>query len=341
MATSTRSQNLYDHRLKDHVQETGDVRFAVEAGVPSSTARGWLSSPRASVVTLDVFDSTKKELEREVLMLRRRNEVLRAVLRVLVVALKVTGFSLANFRVPEGARKARFLRAVERSRDFLRLRSILHLLRISPARYYAWMRSEERCDLDDHSSCPRSSPHRLTPEEISAIRDLVTSPDHRHVPTGTLAVLAQRLGKVFVSATTWYRLVRDRGWRRPRQRVHPEKPRVGIRASKPNEICLQIFRVLRLRDVIYPHGLVALEGMKTFTQVVDVRDVVIQRCKHQIRIRFRLNTYPCSICAHRYSRLESCLCFFFHGRSSAGTFTPRGLAVSSLNRFPSQYGKTV
>ncbi len=248
MARNTRSQQVYDHRLKELVQETEDIRLAVDAGVPSSTARGWLSSTRASVVTLDVFDAPKRELEREVLLLRRRNEILRAVLRVLVVALKVSGFSLANFRVPDGARKARFLRAVERSRDSLRLRSVLHLLRVSPARYYAWKRSEEQCDLDDHSSCPRSSPHRLTPEEISAIRELVTSPDHRHVPTGTLSVLSQRMGKVFASATTWYRLVRVRGWRRPRQRVHPEKPKVGIRASKPNAVWHIDTTVIRLLD---------------------------------------------------------------------------------------------
>ena len=51
-----------------------------------------------------------------------------------------------------------------------------------------------------------------------------------------------------------------------------------------------------------------------------------------IRVRFVLTGF---------SRLESCLCFFLHGRSSAGTFTPRGLAVSSLNRFPSHYEKAV
>ena len=156
--------------------------------------------------------------------------------------------SLANFRVPDSAKKAQLLRAVERSRSCLRLRAVLHLLRVSPARYYAWKRSQEDCDLDDGSSCPKSSPHRLTPEEIGTIREMVRSPDHRHVPTGTLAVLAQRLGKVFASATTWYRLVRERGWRRPRQRVHPEKPRVGIRASKPNEIWHIDTTVIRLLD---------------------------------------------------------------------------------------------
>ena len=65
---------------------------------------------------------------------------------------------------------------------------------------------------------------------------MVTAERYRHVPTGRLAVLAQRLGNVFASPSTWYRLVRDQGWRRPRWRLHPDSPRVGVRASKPDEI---------------------------------------------------------------------------------------------------------
>ena len=44
---------------------------------------------------------------------------------------------------------------------------------------------------------------------------MVTAPEYRPVPTGTLAVLAQRLGKVWASSSTWYHLVQKFGWRRP------------------------------------------------------------------------------------------------------------------------------
>ncbi len=96
--------------------------------------------------------------------------------------------------------------------------------------------------------CPKTSPHQLTLDEIQTIREMVTSPEHRHIPTGTLAILAQRLGKVFASASTWYRLVRQHGWRRPRLRVHPAKPKVGIRATQPNELWHVDATVIRLLD---------------------------------------------------------------------------------------------
>jgi hypothetical protein len=56
--------------------------------------------------------------------------------------------------------------------------------------------------LDDQSSCPRTPPHRLRPSEVQAIGAMVTSPEYRHVPTGTLAVLAQRLGSLSASPST-------------------------------------------------------------------------------------------------------------------------------------------
>src|SRR5215471_11416949 len=87
------------------------------------------------------------------------------------------------------------------------------------------------CTLDDQSSCPHTSPQRLTPAEIRTIKDMVTAVEYRHVPTGTLAILAQRLGKVWASPSTWYHLVRKCGWRRPRLRVHPAKPKVGLRTT--------------------------------------------------------------------------------------------------------------
>ena len=77
---------------------------------------------------------------------------------------------------------------------------------------------------------------------------MVTALEYRHVPTGTLAVLAQRLGTVSASPSTWYRLVRKFGWRRPRLRVHPAKPKVGVRTPRADEMWHIDTTVIRLLD---------------------------------------------------------------------------------------------
>lgn len=248
MATATRSQRTYDHSLKGLVHESGDIELALQQGVPRSTARGWLHHSRDDVITLDIFRSPAKELRREIVDLRRRNRKLRAVLRILVAVLRVSKFSLANCRIVDTALRSRILRAIDHSRNVLPRRAALRLLGVSPARYQAWRRSEVGCELEEQNVCPKTSPHQLTLDEVQAIRKMVTSPEHRHIPTGTLAILAQRLGKVFASASTWYRLVRQHGWRRPRLRVHPAKPKVGIRATRPNELWHVDATVIRLLD---------------------------------------------------------------------------------------------
>ena len=121
------------------------------------------------------------------------------------------------------------------------------LIGLSRTRYHAWLGRQE-CGLDDQSCCPRSTPQQLTREEGLAIRDMVTADEYRHVPTGTLSRLAQRLGKVFASPTTWYRLVRTHNWRRPRQRIHPATPTVGIRATRHNKIWHVDTTLIRLLD---------------------------------------------------------------------------------------------
>jgi len=63
------------------------------------------------------------------------------------------------------------------------------------------------------------------------MHDMATSPEHRHMSVRTLALHAQRLERVFVSAGTWLRLIRERGRRRPRTRVHPASPKQGVRST--------------------------------------------------------------------------------------------------------------
>src|SRR6516225_1595170 len=248
MTTTGRPQHRDDHRLRDLVQRTRDVTIATDLGVPRSTARAWLDQAPKVVVSLDVTDLNAAELQQEVVGLRRRVKKLTAILRLTLALLRSSGFTLTNERLPDGRGKIRILRAVDRAREFVPLRALLRFLRLSPSRFHAWRRMEQACALDDQSSCPHTSPHPLTPSEIRVIHEMVTSPAYRHVPTGTLAVLAQRLGKVWASPSTWYRLVRQNGWRRPRLRVHPAKPKIGLRTTRADEMWHIDTTVIRLLD---------------------------------------------------------------------------------------------
>ena len=205
--------------------------------MPRSTANDWkLGRFRSQVVTLDVLDRDKADLQAEVLRLRRRLRICGAMIGLLVALVRLLGLKLTDRgRLPEGEDKDRLLKSIERARKSLPLKAALKVLGLSPARYYSWRRAQVKCELDDRPSCPKAQPTRVCADEVNTIKDMATSEDYKHLPTSRLALLAQRLGKVFASAATWAKLIRERGWRRPRHRTYPAKAKVGVRAETPDE----------------------------------------------------------------------------------------------------------
>jgi putative transposase len=173
----SRSLKSYDHRLRELVRRTGDPSLATRIGVPRSTAAGWLSGTTRSTVSADALSMTEGELQAEVLRLRGQVERLRAIARILFACFRALDIDVSRTRVPDGGLKSALIHAVERGRDVLRLRRALPMIGLSPSRFHTWKRAERGCDLDDHSSCPKSSPQRVTSSEVAMIRDLVTSSD--------------------------------------------------------------------------------------------------------------------------------------------------------------------
>ena len=163
MTPETRTRRRYDHRLRGLVYSTGNIGLALQNGVPRSTAKDWLRRPTPVVVTLDVTAMTEEALRQEVVALRQRNDRLIAVLRLFVVLLRISGFTLARCRVADGSKKVLLLRAIESSRckPIAEIRA-LRVLKLSATRYHSWKR-EESCALEDVSSCPQdvsSSAHQ-------------------------------------------------------------------------------------------------------------------------------------------------------------------------------------
>ncbi len=44
------------------------------------------------------------------------------------------------------------------------------------------------------------------------MRDFVESETYRHIAIQNLALYAQRLGKLFACASTWYKMIHERGF---------------------------------------------------------------------------------------------------------------------------------
>ena len=180
---------VYDHRLRELVRHTGDLSIATGLDVPRSTAAGWLRATAKRVVTLEEFDRSDLDLHAERIRLREQVAILTTVVRLLVTVVRRTGQRLESRHVPDDARDA-LLAAIERAREVLKLRSVLRILGLSPARYHAWAHPDGECHPTEVTRCPRRSPNQLTVHEVCTIREMVTSVEYRHVPTSRLAILA-------------------------------------------------------------------------------------------------------------------------------------------------------
>jgi transposase InsO family protein len=155
------------------------------------------------------------------------------------------------------------------------------VLGLSAARYHAWLRAGQGCDLTDHPSCPRSTPQRLTAEEIGTIKTLVTGPDCRHMSVRGVALHAQRIGKVFAHPATWAKLIREHAWRRPRRRVYPAKPTVGVRAERPNAAWHVDCTILKLLDgsKAYVHAVIDNFSRRILSWTVEAKLSPTSTCR--------------------------------------------------------------
>jgi putative transposase len=255
---ATLPRRSYDHRIREAICETRDPDLFPELRIPDSTIRCWLHRGASDVETVEVLHDDRLKLLAQNRELQRRVAFLGAMVGVFVALIRVSKSRLDFERTPDANSKRLILRAIDRSKKAMSLTASLRLAGISASRYHSWCRIKEGCDLEDQPSCPRAMPSRLTSDEVAVIETMVTSGEQRFMSLRALALYAQRVGKVFASPTTWYRLIRRRGWRRPRTRVYPPKPKVGVRAMAPGELLHLDVTIIKLLDGtrMYLHAII-------------------------------------------------------------------------------------
>jgi hypothetical protein len=131
LIASRRHRRVYDHRLREQVC-VGNLRAVPKVNIPRSTINSWRRRGAPPVVTLAVDARQQHDLAATIAKLENRVQVLAAVVRILLALIRAAGFTLAAQRLPEGAAKARILRAVTSAQAALPLNTILKIIGLSP-----------------------------------------------------------------------------------------------------------------------------------------------------------------------------------------------------------------
>ena len=200
---------------------------SLSKGVPRSTAeRGEVQSAQCRVA---LRRHDRGQLRVAFTRLRGRHQRVLAILRLMVVLIKAFGLSLRSRRLPDVAKKSTILRALESSRGILPVRIALRRIGLSSTRYRAWRQLHEDCALEmfvlSQDFAAATHWRRNAHVKSMVLADSTARAD-RHARHR-----AQRL-KVFASTSTQHRLVRVQ---MASAACAPHlKPKVGIRATKPN-----------------------------------------------------------------------------------------------------------
>ena len=182
------------------------------------------------------FEKSHDSLIEEIAALKRELAAEKAKNNLVKTSLNIVGFQMQYVRVAAAELKESLIGAIKIATTCLPLKECLETIKLSSARYFSWIKRQVKCALPDQSSCPRLSPTKITSKETLVIKEFVTAKEYSHFSINSLAMLAKREKKVFASVTAWYRIVREYALRRPGIRIYPPKPKIGIRALRPNEI---------------------------------------------------------------------------------------------------------
>lgn len=151
-------------------RRTGNPDLFPELEIPRATVLSWVRRGVRAVLSLDTDREVEAALRARIVRLEHRAAMPIAVLQLVLALLRISGFKLEHCRVADESGKRLLLGALERARKAMPLWAALRALRLSAARYHAWVRAEETCTLDDRPSCPRTMPQRLTHPETTSPR---------------------------------------------------------------------------------------------------------------------------------------------------------------------------
>ena len=223
----------YDYRLKKLIANNGDPNLFPDLCIPRSTALGWIKHGVPDVVTLPELDRDVGELVAEIAVLKAEVNTMRAKETLVITTFRIFGLQIQFRRLPSTGAKQTLIDAVNAAAKIVPLTVCLEAIGLSAARFRAWCRRKALCLLQAQSSCPRSSPQKLLSADIAKIKEFVTSARYAHFSIQALATYAKRARDVFASPSTWHRIISTLDLVRPRKRIYPARPKIGIRADAP------------------------------------------------------------------------------------------------------------
>jgi len=225
----------YDFRLKNLIAKTKNPYLFPHLNIPRSTAKNWINRGVGEVVTHEAFDLNREDIELRCLNLEEQVRSLTAQVDLLKFTCTIRGLELQYRRFSE-ADKLKFLEKIKEGLKTITISKCLESIGISSQRYSHWIKRQKKCQLEDQSTCPKLSPQRISSPEIPVIKSAIKDPKFSHFRLTSLWHLLRNRGELVVSNSSWFRIIRELKLEREKRICHHIKPKLGVRADRPNQI---------------------------------------------------------------------------------------------------------
>ncbi|MEZ4744361.1 MAG: hypothetical protein R3B45_18235 [Bdellovibrionota bacterium] len=151
----------YDHRIRNAIVRSGIPNLFSHLSIPPSTVRDWMRKGEAEVVTIDEFNLPQEKLTLRILELELQLKHAEAQAKLITKTVSILGFQIQYMRVPSGHTKEALINTIKDTARVIGLEACLDIVKLSRARFAAWIVRIKQCTLNDKNTCRRLSPTKL------------------------------------------------------------------------------------------------------------------------------------------------------------------------------------
>lgn len=223
----------YSDVVKSEIARTKNIYLFPDLKIPRTTAQYWVKTQgSAKANNIVEFESAYKRKSEFLASELAKEKAMRVLLETVR---KVFPFDFRLKQLKSKIARAQIVAGIQECNKHHKLTHCLDAIGLTKGTYRRWASEVSLCSRIK-SPCERRKASQLTEIEVATMRRFVTSKKYAHISVSSLHLLAQRTGELFCSVDTWYKYIRSFEWRRPWKKKKHEIKKIGIRATRPNEI---------------------------------------------------------------------------------------------------------
>ena len=234
-----RHRESYDTSVK-HLYRKGleeVIPIGLRKRIPRSTIHRWRNEEKNKYKGCELNELASSELDllKEFIRSKNAKRIFMTYVRIgrFIESIATDKYIRSKFK----EHKEELIDIVDRARQNLPLEQILKCFKLSKTTYNLWVLGlYGNCSKSKLDWCLSKQSSQLTPEEIDMMESLLSDKEFAHWPISSIAHYASRNGLIHISLSTWYKYSKILKVNRERAPKKRHRKRIGIKASRPNEI---------------------------------------------------------------------------------------------------------